>query len=526
MSNDHLLLRLRRILADRYRFETYLGRGGSASVYTVTNLRLDRLEAFKVLAESQQGNDEFTDRFANEARLAASLDHPNIVKIYDFGDSDGICWFSMQLVEGPSLSSELHARRTFTAESTVELSLPILDALHFSHEQGIIHRDVKPSNIILDRTGRPFLMDFGIAKSSGSMLETRTGLVLGTPAYVAPEQASGQSLDGRADVYAVGVTLYQMLCGGYPFTAENPLQTVVMRMTQDPEPLRDKLPDVDSQLDAIVMRALAKDRDLRFESALEMKLALAELQDRWGGKTDLVPRAKGPGRGRPLVFDDDEGRSTRTLIATSGSEARELRWVRRKRQVRLGTWIAAGAGALLLGVFSLLQLGSASREGPRIAAVATPTVATARAVTTPTPAAVREVGTIASEVDTPSEPAVQSTATPRPEPPTPAPTRPPSPAPLRPFHWPKLLSRPAAEIPREVEQTCAGQSVRLMLEVDKSGAVVDANVRSTGHPAGCAQHAQEAVRQWEFVPATTIDGIAVPGTMMASYEFPEVGEHE
>ena len=148
----------------------------------------------------------------------------------------------MQLVEGRTLSGEVRERGPLRERETARIAIPLLEALEYSHARGIVHRDIKPENIILDREGRPFLMDFGIAKSAGSLVKTQTGFLLGTPAYVAPEQAQGKKLDGRADLYALGVTLYKTVSGAYPFEASDPLQAVILRLTQPPRPLAEARP--------------------------------------------------------------------------------------------------------------------------------------------------------------------------------------------------------------------------------------------------------------------------------------------
>ncbi len=528
MPTDHLLERLRVLLADRYRFETLLGRGGSATVYTVTNLRLDRLEALKVLQESQQGNAEFADRFANEAKVAASLDHPSIVKVYDYGDPDGICWYSMQLVDGPTLSTELRSRGTFEAQEVVQLFLPILDALAYSHDRGVVHRDIKPSNINIDPSGRTFLMDFGIAKSTGSMLETRTGLVLGTPAYVAPEQASGQPIDGRADLYSVGITLYQMLCGAFPFTADNILQTVVMRINQDPEPLRDKLPAVDPRLERVIMRALARNRNERFADVRAMREALSACAGD-SEQASFVPEASGPGRGVPL-FDSDEtnGAATKTYVATSKSEAKELRSLRRQRQVRQWTWIA-GTGLVValstfvvFGIRSTMTAGGGSPEpidGVHSGRVAATTAA--REEATPGDSSLRD--RLQQPVLEESADAAQDTpvpATPTPVSPTPVP---PTPEPPRqPWERPQLLDEPTLSVPAELARVCSGTTVRLSLRIDENGAVAAARVLSSGHAAACAEHAEAAVRRWRYEPAKDIEGLPLPASLSVAFPYSEV----
>ncbi|MCP4966135.1 MAG: serine/threonine protein kinase, partial [bacterium] len=212
-ATDYRIQHLREKLGERYEFQALLGRGAFAAVYLVRNLRLNRLEALKVLSDAYDHDDAFVQRFIQEAKLVASLDHPNIVKVYDFGEVDGIVWFSMQHIDGPTLRSELKAQGRLSPIAVARLTIPLLGALGYSHELGTVHRDIKPSNILLDGRGHPYIMDFGIAKSSANALKTMTGRILGTPVYISPEQIQQGEVDGRADLYALGVAMYEMLAG-------------------------------------------------------------------------------------------------------------------------------------------------------------------------------------------------------------------------------------------------------------------------------------------------------------------------
>ena len=261
---------LRQALGDRYLFEGFLGKGAFAAVYLVRNRRLERLEALKVLAESYDGDDHFARRFEDEAKLMASLSHPNIVQVHDYGEVGGVLWYSMQYVEGPTLRKELGAHRRMQSADIAALAIPLLDALSYSHERGIVHRDIKPGNILLSPSGRPFLMDFGIAKVTGSALETQTGSVMGTPTYIAPEQALGDALDSRCDLYSFGTTLYELAAGYAPFTSSDPMRTLFRRLKEDPAPLRESYPDVDPELERIILRSLEQDPDRRYQTAEAM----------------------------------------------------------------------------------------------------------------------------------------------------------------------------------------------------------------------------------------------------------------
>ena len=259
-----------KLLGGRYEVLGFLGRGGFASVYQVRSASLQRFEALKVLHESHGEDSEFAQRFRQEARVAASLEHPSIVKVYDFGHVEGTLWYSMQFVDGPTLSGELATRGTFDEETAARIAVPLLDALDYSHTRGVVHRDIKPDNVLLDKRGRPFLMDFGIAKTGESLVKTQTGFILGSPAYLSPEQLRGQPLDGRTDVYSLGVTLYQMLAGVIPYRTEN-MSALARRLTEDAPPLSGRREGIHPELERIVHRSLERDRNARYANAAEMR---------------------------------------------------------------------------------------------------------------------------------------------------------------------------------------------------------------------------------------------------------------
>jgi serine/threonine protein kinase len=283
VSDKDRTQRLAAALAERYEFVAALGAGGFASVHKVKNLRLRRSEALKVLAQELSEESDFGERFEQEAHVSASLDHPNIVKIYDYGVTDGIAWFTMQLIEGTSLARQLRdSTEPLSEGEAAQIFIPLLEALEYSHARGVIHRDIKPDNIMLDAKRRPFLMDFGIAKAEDSAVKTRTGLLMGSPAYMAPEQIRGAAVDGRTDLYALGVTLYRALTRGYPFNAADAIAAAMKKLTELPEPILPKRPDVRPEFESIVMKALARHPNDRYRDAGEMREALEGYFDVFG----------------------------------------------------------------------------------------------------------------------------------------------------------------------------------------------------------------------------------------------------
>jgi serine/threonine-protein kinase len=269
----------------RYAFLSVLGLGGSGMVYEVRNIQIGRIEAFKVLTNTL--SPETTRRFKQEAKIASSLDHAGIVKVYDFGQEDSISWYTMQLIEGPSLSDIIDNKLRLDAVSASRLGMPLLDALAYSHMRGVIHRDIKPANILIQTSGYPCLTDFGIAKSSDTEGFTQTGYMMGTPAFMAPEQAEGKHVDGRADQYSLAITLYRSITGKLPFSSDEPMVTLVQRLHEDPEPIGMHCPDFPAPLGVVLMRALSRDRDDRYNTIEDMQSAMQSACDachlRWDG---------------------------------------------------------------------------------------------------------------------------------------------------------------------------------------------------------------------------------------------------
>jgi serine/threonine protein kinase len=289
-----------RTIAEKYFVNALLGRGGMGQVYKATHLTLDRPVALKMLARSFQSDPSMVQRFHREARAASKLNHPNCISILDFGQAeDGTLFIAMEYLAGRSLATVLSDEFPLGELRVVRIVGQILGALAEAHAAGIIHRDLKLSNVMVEsRRDEPDfvkVLDFGIAKlsesGSGGQL-TGTGIVCGTPGYMSPEQARGEELDPRSDLYAVGVILYELLAGQLPFVSDTPMGFVTKHMTEIPKPLRELRPDlrISPALDAIVMRVLAKSRDDRPASAEELRELLYTC--------DLAP-AEGPAAPAP-----------------------------------------------------------------------------------------------------------------------------------------------------------------------------------------------------------------------------------
>ena len=533
-------------LAGRYELIELIGRGGFATVYRVMNVRLHRTEALKVLSEKLTEDQDFARRFEQEARTAASLDHPNIVKIYDYGGLEGLFWFSMQLVDGPSLGRRLKSGSRLEPFTAARIGVRILDALRYSHERGVIHRDIKPDNILIDREGRPYLTDYGVAKSQLALVKTQAGTLLGSPAYMSPEQLQGKPVDPRSDLYSVGVTLYKGLAGELPFSGEDTFRATMKRLSEPPKPLSQVLPGIDPFLEEIVMRSLEKDPSQRFVDAADFCAALEEFLAGAPASPQPVPMPGGddatlvltPTRGsrsgsmrtptlsrRPSGATASRGPSAASPTAepppppVPSVPQRPPTAARKRLPLVLG---AIGAAVVALAAILLATRRRApepaSLPASPPAAVAQPTAAAPAAIPTEVP----------TDLPTPA-PAVEE--------PTPPPT--PLPAPARksasssanrrtattPASAPaNLMPARAARIPPEAVQTVPlelapdiaakhrGESVGLIVTVGEDGTVKKANVISEVCPE-CDRAALDAIRKFKFKPARDAEGRPVEATI-------------
>ncbi|MCA1715540.1 MAG: Stk1 family PASTA domain-containing Ser/Thr kinase [Actinobacteria bacterium] len=285
----------RTVIDNRYTLVEPLGGGGMAEVYLAHDDVLDREVALKILRNQYANDEEFVERFRREAQSAAKLSHPNIVSIYDRGRSeDGAYYIAMEHVQRGTLKDRIKRDGALAPDVATGVALQIADALQAAHENGVIHRDIKPQNVLVSRTGDVKVTDFGIARAASSPL-TQTSAVLGTAGYMSPEQAMGKPVGPQSDLYSLGVVLFEMLTGELPYDAESPISLALKHVNEPPRSPREANPEVSEPLDAITLKLLAKNPENRYASAAELADDLERV------RSGLPPAAAGMEKTAPLA---------------------------------------------------------------------------------------------------------------------------------------------------------------------------------------------------------------------------------
>jgi serine/threonine protein kinase len=257
----------------RYEIRAELGRGGMATVYRAYDPSFDREVAIKVLPRELLHDPQFHDRFKREIKTIASLEHPAIVPVYDVGEDDGVPYFVMRYMTGGSLSNWI-AKGKFSLQDAARIIERLASALAYAHKNGIVHRDLKPDNILFDNIGDPFISDFGVAKFTEASTNLTGSGIIGTPAYMSPEQAQGEPVDNRSDIYGLGVIIFQMLSGKQPYNAATPMGVAVKHITEPVPEILKVNPSLPEATDAIIKTAMAKNKDNRFPTATALSQAM------------------------------------------------------------------------------------------------------------------------------------------------------------------------------------------------------------------------------------------------------------
>ena len=325
------------VIDGRYRVLNRLGSGGMADVYCAEDEQLGRKVAVKLLYRRFAEDDEFVERFRREASSAAGLQHPNIVGVFDRGEWDGTYYIAMEYLKGHTLKQLVREHGAMPPDLAVDITIQVLRAAKFAHKRGVVHRDIKPHNVILDEEGRAKVTDFGIARAGASDM-TETGSIMGTAQYLSPEQAQGQPVSPRSDLYSIGVMLYELLTGQVPFDAESPVTIALKHVSEDPVPPSQLNPAVSPALDAVVLRSLEKDPAQRFADADEFAAALMDARDR---PTVVAEREVYPVPAEPLVVE----------------EARRSRW---------WLWLLAALALIALAIGAYLLLAPEKKTVPDV----------------------------------------------------------------------------------------------------------------------------------------------------------------
>nr|WP_156755417.1 Stk1 family PASTA domain-containing Ser/Thr kinase [Actinokineospora pegani] len=351
-----------RLLSNRYEIGETIGYGGMSEVHRGRDVRLSREVAVKVLRADLARDPTFQERFRREAQNAAALNHPAIVAVYDTGetriDSGPLPYIVMEYVDGRTLRDIVKTEGPLPGQRAMEIMADVCAALDFSHRHGIVHRDVKPANVMITKTGAVKVMDFGIARAlaDGQAAVTQTSAVIGTAQYLSPEQARGESVDARSDVYATGCVLFELLTGEPPFTGDSPVAVAYQHVREDPRPPSHVNPRVSTQLDAIVLKAMSKGAANRYQSAAEMR-------------TDIVRVLSGQRPAAPMVMTEED----RTAVMGAGRPQPEMRGRHRpeamsdqydyddyedeeeeRRRKQRRTWMIVLIGLIVVGLIGLL----------------------------------------------------------------------------------------------------------------------------------------------------------------------------
>lgn len=339
---------LNRILGGRYSLEEKRGGGGTALVYRGRDSLLNRTVAVKVLNASLTSDDEFVAKFRREAQAAASLSNPHVVGIYDVGEDDGTYYIVMEYVEGKTLKQHIEDRKTLSESEVVDISMQICEALRHAHRHGVIHRDIKPHNILLTRDGQVKVADFGLARATTTATLTESDSLMGSVHYMSPEQARGGFTSERSDIYSLGVVMYEMLTGTTPYSGDSMFSVAIKHLQETPKPLREHNPEVSEALALIVERAMSKEQANRYQSAEEMLADLAELP----GAAEQLARRGGSLRGSgELVLREPKELAEAFIQGAESAGSRRANDLAKKKKRGKPSWV------VVLTILMILIMG-------------------------------------------------------------------------------------------------------------------------------------------------------------------------
>ncbi len=282
---------LEQALGGKYKILGKIGVGGFGEVYLGEHTQLRRKVAIKILLAAIAGQADVVIRFEREARAAATLSHPNIIDIYDVGEAEDIHYFVMKYIDGETLSQKMQREKKISPNETIHIMRQVADALDYAHQHDIIHRDIKPANVMLDEYGKPVLMDFGVARVQFEGSLTKTGTLMGTPHYLPPELPLGKKVDGRSDIYSLGIMLYEMLAGRPPYHDENSVALIFKHINEPPDQLKNLVPDLEEALCKVVHKMIEKDPENRYQTAGEVADALQEFSSLYPPTPTIVRRS-------------------------------------------------------------------------------------------------------------------------------------------------------------------------------------------------------------------------------------------
>ncbi len=360
------------VFADRYKLEDFIGQGGMSLVYRAVDIRTGHSVAVKILKSEYNSDKEFLERFQREAQAASLMAHHNIVNLLDVGVEGEHRYLVLEYVSGNTLKEIIRQKGCLSTNTAIQIAIRILSALQHAHDNGIIHRDIKPQNVLMHSDGHVKVADFGIARMTNAFTISKGDTVVGSVHYSSPEQAQGTVVDSTSDIYSTGVVLYEMLTGQVPFTGDTPVAVAMQHIKATPPPIADFNPDVPAAVVAVVMRAMEKFPKKRYQSAREMADALARARD---GKEEIpVPMTPGngingkpPGHAAPASKRNGDGRT-----AVSGQTMRNPQQPYGNAKRKPAWWITtllvvAVLGVLTLGVLQIYTQVTTSAEAPELA---------------------------------------------------------------------------------------------------------------------------------------------------------------